>query len=65
MGFPESDPHFGWTAEENDKCLSAMARVVSKRAGKGELAAAMRMIFQEVKEIEEVNEVKENGRPFP
>jgi histidinol-phosphate/aromatic aminotransferase/cobyric acid decarboxylase-like protein len=26
------------TAEENDKCLSAMARVKLKRAGKGELA---------------------------
>ena len=27
------------TAEENDKCLSAMAQVILKRAGKGELAA--------------------------
>jgi histidinol-phosphate/aromatic aminotransferase/cobyric acid decarboxylase-like protein len=27
------------TAEENDKCLSAMAQVILKRAGKSELAA--------------------------
>jgi histidinol-phosphate aminotransferase len=39
MGFPEAMRISVGTAEENDKCLSAMARVILKRAGKGELAA--------------------------
>jgi histidinol-phosphate aminotransferase len=39
MGFPEAIRISVGTAEENDKCLSAMARVILKRAGKGELAA--------------------------
>ena len=39
MGFPEAIRISVGTAEENDKCLSAMAQVILKRAGKGELAA--------------------------
>jgi histidinol-phosphate aminotransferase len=39
MGFPEAIRISVGTAEENDKCLSAMARVILNRAGKGELAA--------------------------
>jgi histidinol-phosphate aminotransferase len=39
MGFPEAIRISVGTAEENDKCLSAMARVILKRAGKSELAA--------------------------
>ena len=39
MGFPEAIRISVGTAEENDKCLLAMARVILKRAGKGELAA--------------------------
>jgi histidinol-phosphate aminotransferase len=39
MGFPEAIRISVGTVEENDKCLSAMARVILKRAGKGELAA--------------------------
>jgi histidinol-phosphate aminotransferase len=39
MGFAEAIRISVGTAEENDKCLSAMARVILKRAGKGELAA--------------------------
>ena len=39
MGFPEAIRISVGTAEENDKGLSAMARVILKRAGKGELAA--------------------------
>jgi histidinol-phosphate aminotransferase len=39
MGLPEAIRISVGTAEENDKCLSAMARVILKRAGKGELAA--------------------------
>lgn len=39
MGFPEAIRISVGAAEENDKCLSAMARVILKRAGKGELAA--------------------------
>src|SRR5216683_5268299 len=39
MGFPEAIRVSVGTAEENDKCIAAMARVLSKRAGKGELAA--------------------------
>jgi len=39
MGFPEAMRISVGTAEENDKCLSAMAQVLLKRAGKGELAA--------------------------
>ena len=39
MGFPEAMRISVGTAEENEKCLSAMARVILKRAGKGELAA--------------------------
>ena len=37
MGFPEAIRISVGTSEENDKCLSAMARVILKRAG--ELAA--------------------------
>jgi histidinol-phosphate aminotransferase len=39
MGFPEAMRISIGTAEENEKCLAAMARVILKRAGKGELAA--------------------------
>jgi histidinol-phosphate aminotransferase len=39
MGFPEAIRISVGTAEENDKCLASMARVILKRAGKGELAA--------------------------
>jgi histidinol-phosphate aminotransferase len=39
MGFPEAIRISVGTAEENDKCLSAMGQVLLKRAGKGELAA--------------------------
>src|SRR5690348_18415493 len=39
MGFPEAIRISVGTAEENDKCLEAMGRVLTKRAGKGELAA--------------------------
>src|SRR5438445_3322015 len=39
MGFPEAIRISVGTAEENDQCLSAMAQVILKRAGKGELAA--------------------------
>jgi len=39
MGFPEAIRISVGTAEENDKCLSAMARVILKRAAKGELTA--------------------------
>src|SRR5258706_2567026 len=39
MGFPEAIRISVGTAEENDKCLSAMARVILKRAGRGELTA--------------------------
>lgn len=39
MGFPNAIRISVGTAEENDKCLSAMARVILKRAGNGELAA--------------------------
>jgi len=39
MGFPEAIRISVGTAEENEKCLSAMARVILKRAGEGELAA--------------------------
>jgi histidinol-phosphate aminotransferase len=39
MGLPEAIRISVGTAEENDKCLSAMARVILRRAGKGELAA--------------------------
>ena len=39
MGFPEAIRISVGTSEENDKCLSAMARVILKRAGEGELAA--------------------------
>jgi histidinol-phosphate aminotransferase len=38
MGFPEAIRISVGTAEENDKCLLAMARVMLKRAGNGELA---------------------------
>ena len=38
MGFPEAMRISVGTAEENDKCLSAIARVLLRRAGKGELA---------------------------
>ncbi len=39
MGFPEAMRISIGTSEENEKCLAAMARVILKRAGKGELAA--------------------------
>jgi histidinol-phosphate aminotransferase len=39
MGFPEAMRISVGTAEENEKCLSAMARVILKRAGESELAA--------------------------
>lgn len=39
MGFPEAIRISIGTAEENDKCLSALGQVLMKRAGKGELAA--------------------------
>jgi histidinol-phosphate aminotransferase len=39
MGFPDAIRISVGTAEENDKCLAAMAEVLAKRAGKGELAA--------------------------
>jgi histidinol-phosphate aminotransferase len=39
MGFPEAMRISVGTAEENEKCLSAMARLILKRAGKSELAA--------------------------
>jgi histidinol-phosphate aminotransferase len=39
MGFPEAIRISVGTAEENGKCLAAMAEVLAKRAGKGELAA--------------------------
>jgi histidinol-phosphate aminotransferase len=39
MGFPEAIRISVGTAEENEKCLSAMAGAILKRAGKGELAA--------------------------
>src|SRR4029077_10542274 len=39
MGFPDAIRISVGTAEENDKCLSAMAHVIPRRAGKGELAA--------------------------
>jgi len=39
MGFPEAIRISVGTAEENDKCLAAMARVILRRAGEGELAA--------------------------
>ena len=38
MGFPEAIRISVGTAEENDKCLSALGRVLMKRVGKGELA---------------------------
>ena len=38
MGFPEAIRISVGTAEENNKCLSALAQVLMKRAGKGELA---------------------------
>ncbi len=39
MGFPEAIRISIGTAEENGKCLDAMAGIFAKRAGKGELAA--------------------------
>ena len=39
MGFPEAIRISVGTAEENGKCLAAMADVLAKRAGKGELTA--------------------------
>src|SRR6266404_1718360 len=39
MGFPKAIRISVGTTEENGKCLSAMARVILKRAGKGELTA--------------------------
>jgi histidinol-phosphate aminotransferase len=38
MGFPEAIRISVGTADENDKCLAAMERVLSKQAGKRELA---------------------------
>jgi len=39
MGFPEAIRISVGTAEENQKCLAAMGQILTKRAGKGELAA--------------------------
>jgi histidinol-phosphate aminotransferase len=39
MGFPEAIRISVGTEEENSKCLTAMAQVLAKRAGKSELAA--------------------------
>jgi histidinol-phosphate aminotransferase len=39
MGFPEAMRISVGTADENDKCLSAISQVLMKRSGKGELAA--------------------------
>ena len=39
MGFPEAIRVSIGTADENEKCLAAMAQVLAKRAGKGQLAA--------------------------
>lgn len=39
MGFPEAIRISVGTSEENDKCLAAMGQILTKRAGKGELAA--------------------------
>jgi histidinol-phosphate aminotransferase len=39
MGFPEAIRISVGAAEENGKCLAAMAEILAKRAGKGELAA--------------------------
>jgi len=39
MGFPEAIRISVGTTEENGKCLAAMAEILAKRAGKGELAA--------------------------
>lgn len=39
MGFPEAMRVSVGTADENEKCLAAMAQVLAKRAGKGQLAA--------------------------
>ncbi|MHB8500688.1 MAG: histidinol-phosphate transaminase [Candidatus Acidiferrales bacterium] len=39
MGFPEAMRISVGTADENDKCLAAMAEILTKRAGKSELAA--------------------------
>jgi histidinol-phosphate aminotransferase len=39
MGFPEAIRVSIGTTEENEKCLAAMAQILTKRAGKGELAA--------------------------
>jgi len=39
MGFPEAIRISIGTSEENEKCLDAMAEILRKRAGKGELAA--------------------------
>jgi histidinol-phosphate aminotransferase len=39
MGFPEAIRISVGTAEENGKCLAAMAEILARRAGKGELAA--------------------------
>jgi histidinol-phosphate aminotransferase len=39
MGFPEAIRISVGTTEENGKCLAAMAEILTKRAGKGELAA--------------------------
>jgi histidinol-phosphate aminotransferase len=39
MGFPEAIRVSVGTAEENEKCLAAMAEILTKRADKGELTA--------------------------
>jgi histidinol-phosphate aminotransferase len=39
MGFPEAMRVSVGTAEENEQCLTALAQVLAKRAGKSELAA--------------------------
>ncbi|MGB7281738.1 MAG: histidinol-phosphate transaminase [Candidatus Acidiferrum sp.] len=39
MGFPEAIRVSVGTAEENEKCVAAMSEILTKRAGKGQLAA--------------------------
>jgi histidinol-phosphate/aromatic aminotransferase/cobyric acid decarboxylase-like protein len=39
MGFPDAIRVSVGTAEENEKCLAAMGQILTKRAGKGQLAA--------------------------
>jgi histidinol-phosphate aminotransferase len=39
MGFPQAIRISVGTTEENQNCLAAMGQILTKRAGKGELAA--------------------------